>query len=55
MPRARAWASPATLKPSVQMVAVGVPSVSSVTPSCTLHVVHDPQAPAAVITASHSR
>lgn len=55
MPKARACDSPATRNPSVQIVAAGVPSFSKETPSCTLHVVQEPQAPAAVMTTSHSR
>lgn len=53
IPSASRCAIAASVKPSVQIVTVGTPKRSSPIPSCTLHVVHDPQEPTPTITASH--
>ena len=53
MPRILAMALPEGMKGSVQMAAAGMPAFSKLIASCTLHVLHDPQSPIAVITASH--
>jgi hypothetical protein len=52
MPRASRWAVAASVKPSVQIVTAGTPRCSNLTPSCTLHVVQEPQDPTPTITAS---
>ena len=41
-----------SVNPSVQIVTAGTPHFSRATPSCTLHVVHDPHEPTPTITAS---
>ncbi len=44
---------PPAIKSAVHTAAVGMPRCSSMMASCTLHEMHEPQAPMAVITTSH--
>ena len=52
-PYALAWASAEFMNTVVCMATVGIPRFSSSMESCTLHDVHEPQAPVAVMTKSH--
>ena len=52
IPKAAACIRPPARKSAVQTVTVGMPCFSSAMASCTLHEMHEPQAPMAVITQS---
>ena len=45
-------ARPAGVNGSVSSTAVAIPRFSSASPSCIVHVLHDPQSPIAVTTTS---